>query len=177
MFPSSLRPHGSLLFREGLAALLPGARLMRHLNEANGGGILLEGARGGCLAGPTPSPSPWQHMGSGRALGVSHAPTTSSKGGPGFSWWVGSHLLRGVSSPDMPCPKPGDDWGHLGKRKWRQKFSKTQPSLGAGRGRAVGRPSLAKSRVLQASWLLLCVDLLGSHPLKVNSMRLSLEGL
>lgn len=44
-------------------------------------------------------------------------------------------MHQGLNFPDLPCPKPGGDWRQLGERKWRPKVFKTQPPLGAGKGR------------------------------------------
>lgn len=175
MFPCSLRPHGSLLFRAGLAALLPRARLRGHLSEVNGGGTLPEGAGGGRLAGPTPTSSPsrlWEVTGPWDFLKL--PPPPPPRGGLGFSWPIGSHLLRGVSSPDGPCPKPAGDWGHLGERKWRQKVSRTQAFPGSREGQGVRE---AKARTLQVYPPRPRLGLWGSYPWKVNSLGLSLEGL
>ena len=126
----------------------------------------------GCPAGPTPAPS---LPGGSRAVTGLWAflklPPPPPRGGLCFSWHVGSHLLRGVSSPDAPCPRPGGDWRQLGKRRLRRKVAKAQPSLeaGRGRGRAAGWPSWVKSRVLRAFRPLLCSDLSGSYSWEVSS--------
>ena len=150
-FPSFL----AIRFLAGRAGPPPPSRLLGHPGEAIDG---MGEASGRCWRRPwTLAPSPWQQLGSDRALGLSQARPPPPKGGLCFFWRVGSHLLRGLNYPDAPYPKPGGNWRRPRGRKWRQRSSKRSLPWTPGRGRN-------RAGVCRAFWPLLCLDLPGSHP-------------
>lgn len=77
VFPGYLRPHGSLLFREGLAA--PPAQVQAWGAPRPRRRIRL-GNFVGCPAGLALASCPWRQLGSNWALGLSQVPATFSRG-------------------------------------------------------------------------------------------------